>query len=352
MPGSAEKNSDWDFYVPNRPCAVRIVKEALERSGVRFKTCLNRAVDDLSSKGFTILNEDQILSFVFNYSLEELQRMDPLLVKIIRGIWKMYPSLESDSTLDYTQWNYERRIPDITSIKIETNGNVSRWLEDEETDIYNLKVIQGYVGEESIGVQLILTPTNQSALIGNAIQSVFDSTVKFNASHVQCFLTKHVAAHMYHDFAKDKKGYLWLWNTFDDPTYKSDHCEERMAQWIKKYTRRGYDFLLANTEPCIRSFDDTRAYFEKFDVKALSHDDQRKIKMIKSIRWQQCGTNIIQIDDVRTRRSQRHLIKYGILPDVSYNSYLVSYTKLMEEEAHSLADVILERRPDLHISRE
>jgi hypothetical protein len=175
VPGSAENNSDWD-----------LVKEALERSGVRFKTCPNHAIDDLSSKGFTILNKDQILSFVFNYSLVELQRKDLLLIKIIKCIWKMYPSLESESILDYTQWKYQRRTPDITPIIVETNGNVSRWLEDE--DIYNLKVIQGYVGEESIGVQLILTPTDQSALSGNALQSVFESIVKFNASHVQCFL--------------------------------------------------------------------------------------------------------------------------------------------------------------------
>jgi hypothetical protein len=352
VPGSAEKSSDWDFYVPNNPCAVRMVKEALERSGVRFKTCLDHAIDDLNSKGFTILDEDQILSFIFKHSLEDLQQEDPQMIKIIKGIWKMYPILESESPLDYTQWKFETRIPDITSIKIETNGDVSRWLEDELEDTYNLKVIQGYVGEESIGVQLILTPTDQSALSGNALQSVFASIIQFNASHVQCFLTKHVAAHMYHDLAKDKKAYLWLWNTADDPMYGSDHCEERMAQWIKKYTRREYDFILANTGLRNCSFDDTGAYFETFDAKTLSYSDLRKIKMIRSIRWQYCGTNIIQVDDVRTLRSQRHLIKYGVLPNVTYNSYLVRCTKLLEEQAHSLADVILERRPDLHVARE
>jgi hypothetical protein len=79
-----------------------MVKQALENSEVQFKICLNHAIDELSSKDFTILNKEQILSFVLKYSIDKLQQ-NPQIIPIIRAICTIYPELKSDSPINYTE---------------------------------------------------------------------------------------------------------------------------------------------------------------------------------------------------------------------------------------------------------
>ncbi|KKY22683.1 hypothetical protein UCRPC4_g03185 [Phaeomoniella chlamydospora] len=245
VPDSCTNTSDWDFYVPPEPVAVTSVKHALERSGVQFETCLAQADRKLQREGAVTLNRKNIISIAYETYFSAVS--GPADPRITRAIFQTYPILQD-------VWSYiridgsVRWIADLQPITIRADGSVTsipQHSSNDDSQSYDhmaSAILSGTARrwDQTVTIQLIVGELDPRARTFNQhtmrFQSVLKQILSFYASHVQCFLSKHVALHMYYRLAAEKISYRWQ---------VPEIIRARADAAVQKYVHRGFQFKSA-----------------------------------------------------------------------------------------------------------
>lgn len=306
IPGSTTESSDWDFYVPSTPSSVIVVKMALEHSGVRFQTCLSRAVDIMRKQSAATLSRGQIVSIAYEayYSQPIFCSEEHML--IVGCILREYPML-SDMSVHLRLNGSIRWIEGIFPISIQKNGATSV-VQSPENDLDNYsgslsaKVIHGVSRKRGreVPVQLIVGKIDPRRDFGSDQfpPTVFKSIFSFYASHVQCMLTKDAALHMYYTLALSKMAYRW---------FVPEIIQNKAEAAVQKYISRGYQFINAGTENNLRSAQDRDACYIDFGGSGTAC-----LQQIKGLRWYHNGEDIKQLPRIE-KVIAPELVYFGIV---------------------------------------
>ncbi|KAL6406256.1 uncharacterized protein AUP68_10426 [Ilyonectria robusta] len=157
VPGSISEISDWDFYVPPIPAAIQGVKNALERSGVRFESCLSYATRKLKHQPSIILSRNDVFSVAYEASLSPYQE-SPEQDTLVRALIKAFPVLKHVSS--YVRPDGSAKwIDDISPVSISKDGSVAHVQPQEMIDTYPYarfveKVLHGTAKRQGKVIQL------------------------------------------------------------------------------------------------------------------------------------------------------------------------------------------------------
>ncbi|KAL7904304.1 hypothetical protein GGI35DRAFT_489889 [Trichoderma velutinum] len=211
VPGSTDKTSDWDFYIP----------------------AFTDAIVDMIS----ILN---ICCNVEWKSLADTIGKDgkPISSKLIENLQTWPNKTDRPGILNAHNDFLGEHANNIIRAYKDKNLAANYRIDYSKTDIksYNFvgltfPVMEGTIKSASgnVKVQLIIAAWDEWDT------SLLRFIGKFYASHVQCFIGGWYACHMYHKVAKKKKSYKWLPN--------NQQADKKTREAIKKYEARGYEFI-------------------------------------------------------------------------------------------------------------
>jgi hypothetical protein len=266
---STEMDSDWDVIVPATPAAVTAVKRALERSGVRFETCLNRVAKRIKRDASTQISPQEIIS-IADYALKYPHTaINDIEFEVIKIVLTTYPHLRSYESLH-----------SINPIKIWLrNSGCSNPRKDQTYSYNTMDVLQGSAKKNGrlVKVQLIIV---RLPLYLNRQQALLYYILHSYGSHTQCFLSRDIAVHLYYKLAVERKAYSWQ---------VEKHVQKNADLGIEKYERRGFQFLEAKEERVIRNpFDEHAVFLQRGDNLRYS----AFVEAVRDLSWSYCGRSI------------------------------------------------------------
>jgi len=237
VPGSAEEESDWDFYVNGYAMCVARMLKALEDSGVEWDLLGDRVRrflrGDEGSMKIKVGELQNVLSWnlsgLFDDFEDEVRHFFFSLRKIRRSVRNLSRSGE------------------ITVLKVPGTNKAFNYIfpsgdertmgeEDPSTASAegNFSVITGRISTKrgSSKVQLIVCHSYGIPL------SCLQVISRFHSTPAQCFLGGFGAGHMFYDITASKTGIIW--------NYKSSNQEpssrgRRRIEALGKYRRRGFE---------------------------------------------------------------------------------------------------------------
>ncbi|RSL96365.1 hypothetical protein CDV31_013505 [Fusarium ambrosium] len=311
VPGSSTNDSDWDFYVPPILPSIIAVKNALEKSGVRFESSLESAARQLRQKSEVILNQNQIVSIAYeaffnksSWSVE--QRI------VINSIRYMYPALR-DMTMHVRENGSVGWMEDLVPIFIREGGRVTLLQPHEEIthgypENVASKVLSGTAHRNGspVSVQLVIGTIDRRmiSITDGLSQTVFGSILSFYGSHVQCMLSKHFALHLYYRLASGKRAFRW---------HVPEAVHQRAENAVEKYVTRGFRFITASDnreEWTFRSAQDNDSFLVEFDTR---EHYVPTLSQILDLRWCHMGERIHMSSQPRTMDSRHELLRFGIV---------------------------------------
>jgi hypothetical protein len=309
IPGSATATSDWDFYVPPLVSSIVAVKSALERSGVAFETCLEQAERQLREKTVIVLSIAQVISIGYEaYYHRRLWTTEQII--IIRAIYYTYPRLRNI-------WRYTRVdgtirwIPGLRAVSIDRRGLVAETIFSPESELHHYYsnaafVLTGHAKkfDQLVSVQLVVgcIDPRRIPITETMRNTVLPSIFGFYGSHVQCFLTKHMAFHMYYRTAAQKNAFLWQ---------VPESIREKADAAVEKYTRRGYQFILP--DPGLwtaRSAADEEAFLIKLDN---DKGKQPSLSQVRELEWEHSVDSIIPCVGRAEALGRHELLNFGVI---------------------------------------
>jgi hypothetical protein len=245
VPGSANQDSDWDFYVPGYKESVADMIHALTLCGVTWGSNVDLIATDFLRDGRVEVSSNtlQALSSWLSPDLQE-----SILGETVHEILTVFTRLRSS-------------IPDSPTYIISRASGGDIIIKPNIDEGCHVEDLAGY--ESSSGEQFsmicgsIETPQGKQTvqlIIGShyhGVRSCLSFIKDFYASHVQCFIGGWCAAHMYYYHATSKEATVW--------ERKRTKAVDRA---IEKYRDRGFSFReSAHVEPIIRRLDDMSSMF-------------------------------------------------------------------------------------------
>ncbi|KAH7363565.1 hypothetical protein B0T11DRAFT_329526 [Plectosphaerella cucumerina] len=308
VPGSTTKASDWDFYVRPTVSSVLAVKEALERSGVVFESCLARAARTWRDESSVALAQNQIISVAYKASLAHEQPPDSQVV--FDAVHEAHPELKNMAPLVRADGSV-RWLRHLTPILIDSTGSGSPLTPWEPRDQlyprhFAAKVLFGSArkGVKAVSVQLVIAAVDarQITISEPLLQTVLHTIFSFYGSHVQCLLTKHVALHMYYGMALEKSAYRW---------HVPAGNRNKADAGVRKYVSRGFDFKTAPEDDRweLRSAQDDESCLVVLDT------DRRyepSLSLVGKLRWHHSGQHIRPSLQPETIGARRELLCFGM----------------------------------------
>ncbi|KAH7363607.1 hypothetical protein B0T11DRAFT_354005 [Plectosphaerella cucumerina] len=309
VPGSTTESSDWDFYVGPVASSVLAVKEALERSGVVFESCLARAARTWRDKSSVTLAQNQIIPIAYEASLAHERSPDSQLV--VDAVHRAYPELQDMAPLVRADGSV-RWLGHLVPILIDSDGSASPLMPWEPRDrLYPrhvaAKVLAGSArkGAKTASVQLVIgaVDARQIAISEPLLQTVFRSIFSFYGSHVQCLMTKHFALHMYYGMAVEKSAYQW---------HVPADIREKADAGVRKYVSRGFGFMTApeGNRWKLRSTQDEESCLVVLDADGRY---QPPLSLIQKLRWHHSGQNIRPLLQPETSGARHELLCFGMV---------------------------------------
>ncbi|KAJ9137747.1 hypothetical protein NKR23_g8998 [Pleurostoma richardsiae] len=200
-----------------------------------------------------------------------------------------------------------RWIRDLHPVLIDQAGTVSALAERLADDYDGLvpKVLFGTAAKngKSVKVQLMICHAGPErlSLAGLSYSPVFRTMFSFYASHVQCFVAKHLALHMYYDLTLQRRAYRWRVPVI---------LEAKAVAGVEKYTARGFRFEMAASGLWTRrSATDSSSYLVELRDGPYSPSSAD----VKGLQWSQKG-DVIKPEATATARTMGlELLRRGIV---------------------------------------
>ncbi|KAF4468242.1 hypothetical protein FALBO_4861 [Fusarium albosuccineum] len=246
IPGSANIDSDWDFYVPGYKESVADMVNVLSLCGVTWES----EVDTISS---TLLRDGQVevsskvlealLSWIPNSNSEvSTELMGDTIHEILQSFKSLKPALRLAKSYAISRSVDGEVIINPSADKVTYEDSY------ESCTGESFNMMHGSI-ETPRGIQSI------QLIIGchyEGIRSCLSFIKDFYASHVQCFIGGWCAAHLYYYHANSKRAVLW----------QRSRTTTAIEKAIKKYENRGFSFQLSTPDgPVIRRLNDDSSMF-------------------------------------------------------------------------------------------
>ncbi|KAM5521060.1 hypothetical protein FOXYSP1_14950 [Fusarium oxysporum f. sp. phaseoli] len=324
VPGSANGDSDWDFYVPGYKESVADMMSVLSLCGVTWELNADLIASEFLRHGRVEVHS-KILEVFSSWISPGIEPgiLNETVHEIVVEFIRMRNGLPRAGTYIISRDH-------CNDILIEPNvdeGCYTEGLKGYETSSGEpFSMICGSI-QTSQGVQSV------QLIIGchyHGIRSCLCFIKDFYASHVQCFIGGWCAAHMYYYHASSRNATVW----------GGTRSTKAIEKALEKYSNRGFSFHdAAYTEPTIRRFDDMKSMF-------LDYGDVHRSFLRKS--------NLDMFDKWITERRQNveaiHWVEFGnVIQEIhspfercsrGRTSYSESRYKLPMRHLRRLADII------------
>ncbi|KAF9763301.1 hypothetical protein IL306_003171 [Fusarium sp. DS 682] len=291
VPGSANSDSDWDFYVPGYKESVADMMSVLSLCGVTWELNADRIASDFLRDGRVEVHSNVLDVFSSWISPGvETGILNETVHEIVVAFMRMRSGIPRAGTYIISRDH-------CNDIIIEPNV-------DEGCYIEGLTGYETSSGEPfSMICGSIQTPQGAQSvqlIIGchyRGIRSCLSFIKEFYASHVQCFIGGWCAAHMYYYHASNRDATIW----------GGKHSTKAIEKAIEKYRDRGFSFHdAAYTEPSVRRFDDMnsmfldygdvyRSFLRKSNLEMFDKWIAERRQNIKVIHWVEFGNGIKEI---------------------------------------------------------
>lgn len=236
IPGTCDKNSNYDFYTFDNSHVIYGMIRALKHAGVVI-TSLLHSIKTKISTGSTISFpcwKAQKLVESFNASWAP-QYTSPLMNSIIAWLRQTCKQIiQLGNKLQEAEQAYNWAIEGGKKLTIKIRANIAIKGYDH---IAKLQVLRGetHTGKK---IQLIFAPS---------ITPV-DHILRFHSTVIQCFICPYTAVHFYWNLIKQRKAWAWAENTaLLTGRVTLDHHEAG----IQKYKNRGFVYILCRFD-CIK----------------------------------------------------------------------------------------------------
>ncbi|PVH93099.1 hypothetical protein DM02DRAFT_634845 [Periconia macrospinosa] len=324
--GSTFEPSDLDIYIPTRIDALHSALHILEPSGVCWANFLSDKLEDSvwmfyrerSRFGYAsepVLKAVENLISILDEDYPEEHELDEDLVFQIREDW-LGTGLDEELLAKYlVERVMERRRykgREMIVCLVTTWFNISHPDSAKETNIktdrdYGFRVLNGRVPDTGKQIQVIIVPWKP--------RSVMRTILSFYATHVMCFISGSIAAHLYFSGIENRQASLL--------DFKGDKRQGGALESIKKWQARGWTFTeMDRTKNRIRQASDdgkfislegcfTSVFQKMHKGKSLPHWWQgyftSREEAVRAYSWWESKGKIIDV----YRRSHVHVAETG-----------------------------------------
>lgn len=284
VPGSAQPDSDWDFYVPGYTESVVDMISALTLCGVTWDLKGHRIEEELMAKGSVIISKEILLALSSWYGgiahPVAPQRIETTLHDIVLK-FRLLRWREGIRASNFIVTRHLTGLIDITAAdQVQSENNLSY----EDAPGRPFSVLQGSIrtagGSENVQLNI--------GTYYGGIKSCMSFIKNFYASHVQCFMSGWCASHFYYKQANNRRAIAWK---------VSGQSQTKVQNAIDKYERRGFEFFAPKKlgpvnrtphdhESLFLDYGDLyRPYIKQSDYKLLDDWLYERRRNIQGISW-------------------------------------------------------------------
>lgn len=250
VPGSADENSDFDFYIDSPKQNIYNFMEDIKSNGVRWLSALEWFELKLNNKNsISTIIPSEIVLLNTNKDIYPCKQSTK---KAIKDLFDAYKEQEAQFL--------GREKEDLNVTVIDEDGDKKTFISRD--DIYSRhQIIRGILQYQNkkYKIQLIITIDRKMTVI-----------LDFYSSAVQSVITGFCATHMYAKDAYQRKSIIWDSDIYYDPN------KQKITSSIEKYKKRGYTFyktrkdhirdVYQNDTAIKRSLKDSESHTIDFDI--------------------------------------------------------------------------------------
>lgn len=227
IPGSAQPDANWDFYVSGYKESVADMVNALSICGVTWNLYGQDILDDLRKKGSAVVSRRRMMAL--NTWAQE--KTTYLLGEQLHSILRQFNM----------KFNTNELISNSFTIELQPDGRIDI-IPGGETHFQDLPHKDPFGQPFSILHGTIATARGTEKvqlIIGFWYKGIMEYIRTFHASHLQAFIGGWCAAHMYYQQASVNQSILW-----DTTTDRNGSSSKPLIE--QHPNNKGYTFLTAN----------------------------------------------------------------------------------------------------------
>lgn len=291
IPGSAQPDSDWDFYVPGYAESVVDMISALTFCGVTWDLEGDRIKEELMANGSAITSNEVLTALSSWYGGVSHPATPRRVGTTLHDIVLKFRHLKAQGVKE-RHFIITRHATGVIDIAAADPVSHENKLSYEDFLGRRFGILQGSIstadGNET--VQLIIG--SQYGSIKSCMSFISNSY----ASHVQCFMSGWCASHMYYRQANNRHAFTWK---------AKGQSFAKVQNAIAKYEKRGFEFSEPkNLSAGTRTLDDGeslfidygdlyRPYLRECDYEFLDECLYERRQNIQGISWRESDGRIL-----------------------------------------------------------